>query len=381
MINHRPISLAAFAAALLALATGCGTTDDAASESTGPFNASTTAATTPPTSTTADVSTTTTVVAEPTTTPRPATTTTTEPALTGSLSVPIPAGNFNAGPTDLFVLSLSGDLELWSEALVGPTGRRMLVADYPEPFGVVTEGPGPNVIDHVAGEVGGTVVFGDCCEPISGTVLAATDSDDIAPVAGGYSPTLSPTGELLGAANDFVISQTSADPAGEGSFRQLNQNPQEVYLNVRDLTWSSNATAAADDDHLVMLAWTDDGWWLFDVDRSTLEPTRAFELGIPPVPDSPDTDVRFAGHGPDGEVVVAVSNASTTRLRSFAPTTLAELPHLERSLPGSATSVRLAGDGVGLLWVDGGSLYHLPAGELEADPLSRDVLAAWFARV
>jgi len=87
--------------------------------------------------------------------------------------------------------------------------------------------------------------------------------------------------------------------------------------------------------------------------------------------------VRFAGHGPGGEIVVAVSNSSTTRLRYFAPTTLAELPLMERSLPGSATSIQLADDGFGLLWVDGGSLYHLPAGQLGADRQGRDVLAVW----
>jgi hypothetical protein len=127
----------------------------------------------------------------------------------------------------------------------------------------------------------------------------------------------------------------------------------------------------------VLLGWTDQGWWLHDVDRSTLALTPAFDLNVPPVGQAPDTDVRFAGHGPDGEIVVAVSTPANTRLRYFAPTTLAELPLLERSLPGSATSIRLAGDGLGLLWVDDNVLYHLPAGDLEAERLGRDVLAAW----
>jgi len=291
--------------------------------------------------------------------------------------VPIPTGKFSVGPSDLFVLSLDGDLELWPDALDSPAVQRTLVADYPDPFGGVTEGPGPNVIDQVAGVVDGSVVFGDCCEPISGTVLAATDTDEFGGIAGGHSPTLSPTGDLLGTANTFLISQTSADRNGEGIARQLDDGPQAGYLNVGDLTWSNRATSTPDDDHMVLLGWTEQGWWLHDVDRSTLALTPAFDLGVPPVRDAPDTDVRFAGHGPGGEIVVAVSNPSTTRLRYFAPTTLAEVPLLERSLPGSATSIRLADDGFGLLWVDGGSLYHLPAGELEADRLGRGVLAVW----
>ncbi len=280
----------------------------------------------------------------------------------------------------MFVLARNGDLELWSEALAPPVGQRTLVADYPDPFGPVNEGSGPNVIDHVAGAVGGTVVFGDCCEPISGSVLAATGPDEIRRLAGGYSPTLSPAGDLLGTANDYQISQTAADRSGRGIFRSLNQGPDATYLNVRDLTWSSNATATGDDDHLVLLAWTDDGWWLYDVDRSSLELAPTFDLGVPSVREAPETDMHFAGTGPDGEVVVAQSNAETTRLRYFAPTTLAEVPDLERSLPASTTSIRLEGDGLGLLWVDGGSLYYLPAGEFEATRLGTDVLAAWFAR-
>ncbi len=388
MPNHRSFPLAALSAAVLVMAVGCGSTDDATSQSSDAFVDSTTqsgssttststssAETTPPTSTT-DNSTT---APSPTATSQPTTTTTAASPSTGDVTVAIPPGNFNTGPTDLFVLSISGDLELWSDALTTAAGTRTLVADYPDPFGVVTEGPGPNVIDHVAGEVGGAVVFGDCCEPISGTVLAATDSDAIAPIVGGYSPTLSPTGDLLGAANDYLISQTSTGPDGEGSFRQLNQDPQDAYLNVRDLTWTANATSTPDDDHMVVLAWTERGWWLHDVDRSTLALTPALDLGVPPVGEAPDTEVRFAGHGPDGEVVVAVSNASTTRLRYFDPATLAEVPDLERSLPDSASSVRLEGDGVGLLWADGGSLFYLPAGEFEATRLGTDVLAAWFA--
>ena len=384
MTDQHKTLLTALAVASMVLAVGCGSTDDDSlvpptSSQNQPSNPSAAPATT------ADETTTATTITPPTSTTRPTTTTatsstTTAPSPPRDLAVPIPTGNFSAGPNDLFVLSLDGDLELWFDALTSPAGQRTLVADYPDPFGGVTEGPGPNVIDHVAGVVDGSVVFGDCCEPISGTVLAATDTDEFGGIAGGHSPTLSPTGDLLGTANTFLISQTSADRNGEGISRQLNEGPQAGYLNVGDLTWSDDATSAPGDDHMVLLGWTEQGWWLHDVDRSTLALTPAVDLGVPPVRDAPDTDVRFAGHGPGGEIVVAVSNPSTTRLRYFAPTTLAEVPLLERSLPGSATSIQLADDGFGLLWVDGGSLYHLPAGGLGADRLGRDVLAVWPAQ-
>lgn len=387
--NVSRLAVVAVAAVSLSLATGCGTTDDADSISTvpddptAPTSSATTITTTSvaPDTTTAPSSTAPASTAPASTAPSTtASSTTSGPATpsTGDVEVPIPAGNFDTGPSDLFVLALSGDLELWTGALTTTSGR-VLVADYPDPFAVSSNGQAPNVVDQVAGEVGGTVVFGDCCEPISGNVIAATDIGDATPISGGYSPTLSPTRDLLGTANDNVITQTAADPAGVGLYRQLNQQPQSSYLNVADLTWSSNATASANDDHMVLLAWDEDGWWLHDVDRSTLEPTPKLDLGVPPVSDAPDTTMEFAGHGPNSEIVVAHGTPDTTRLRYFDPTALTELGQMERSLPGSASSIRLAGDGLGLLWVDGGSLYHLPAGDTEAVRLGTDVLAAWFS--
>ncbi len=338
---------------------------------------------------------TTTVTAAPTTIGDAATITTSDPVATTTrpgatstngdetipLEVPISAGGFDVDPTDLFVLNRNGDLELWSAALTTAPGTRTLVADYPDPFGGFTEGPGPNVVDHVAGVVDGTVVFGDCCEPIGGNLRVATGPDVVETIAGGYSPTLSPGGDLLGTANDVVISQTATDREGAGVVRMINEDAATAYLNVADLTWSSNATATSDDDHLVLLGWTDDGWWLHDVDRSTLQLSPAMPLDIPPVPEAPETNVRFAGHGPDGEIAVAQSSPDGTRLRFFAPPTLAEVPRLERTLPGSATSIRVAADGLGLLWVDAGTLYRLPAGEFEATALGNNLLAIWPATV
>ncbi len=379
-VRHRRV-LVVLAAASLSAAAGCGSADETAAPpaTADPAPTSTDVA---PTSSDAPSDPTTTASETTTTTATTATTntvTTTSPEITGSLEVPIPAGRFDVRPTDLFVLQRNGDLQLWSGALSETAGPRTLIADYPDPFDVFAEGTGPNVIDHVAGDVGGAIVFGDCCEPIGGSLLAATDPGDVAPIAGGYSPTLSPSGDLLGTANDFLITQTSTGGEGSGVYRMINNDTETPYLNVADLTWSAGATTTTDDDHLVLLGWTDDGWWLHDVDRSTLEFTPTMPLGIPPIPEAPDTDVRFAGHGPDGEIAVAERSPDGTRLRFFAPTTLAEMPLQERSLPGSATSIRVADDGVGLLWVDGGTLYHLPAGELEATALGSDVLAAWYA--
>jgi hypothetical protein len=381
---------AALAAASLAIVAGCGSANDAESvpaptvtlaptpttpDSTTPD--STTPDSTTPDSTTPD--TTMPVSTTPDSTTPDSTTPAVEPPTPSAFELAIPTGTFETEPTDLFVLVRSGDLELWTGAVTSDVPQRTLVADYPDPFAVLSEGTGPNVVDHVAGEVRGTVVFGDCCEPISGNVIAATDAGEAAAISGGYSPTFSPTGDLLGTANDFVITRTALDPTGAGVSRPLNAGPQQPYLNVADLTWSSNATASADDDRMVLLTWNDDGWWLHDVDRTTLEPTPTTDLGVPPVFEAPDTTMQFAGHGPGSEIVVAQGTPDTIRLRYFDPTTLDERPQLERSLPGAASSVRVADDGLGLLWVDAGALYHLGAGEVEARLLGTEVLAAWFA--
>lgn len=379
----RRLSLAG--AVVVAVGAGCGSEPSGGPSATAPVteppatndpsSATTTSTSTSATTTIAAASTTPTAPTS-STTPPPTTTSSTPPASTGDLAIGLPAGTFESGPADLFVLTRDGDLELWSDALVPPVGPRTLVADYPDPFATVNEGSGPNVIDHVAGIVGGSVVFGDCCEPISGSLLAATAPDELARIGGGYSPTLSPTGDLLGVANDYVISQTAADRTGQGIFRQVNEAPEGPYLNVRDVTWSSNGTAAGDDDHLVVLGWTTAGWSLYDVDRATLELTAAGDLG----PADPQrTGMVFVGHGPDAEIVVADAGDSTIRLRYFSPTTLSEIPDLERSLPASATSVRLGGDGIELLWVDGEALYRLPAGTFEPIRLGTGVLAAWYA--
>ena len=170
------------------------------------------------------------------------TTTTTTTVADGAVSSPrFPAGNFSAGPTDLFVLSSDGDLELWSEALVLPVGPRTLVADYPDPFGPVNEGSGPNVIDHVAGDDRRhrhvrRLLRADLRQHPEQRRTPTTS----AMIGVGYSPTLSPTGDLLGTANDYRdladLDTIAPVRASTGSSTRARRT---TYLNVADLIWSS----------------------------------------------------------------------------------------------------------------------------------------------
>ncbi len=295
------------------------------------------------------------------------------------IDVEIPPGSFELGTGDVFAVDVAGDLFLLPGLLGSRPGTPRLVAEYPDPRASVSEGPGPNVVDDVAGVIDGSIVFSDCCEPISGNILAATGAT-VGPVAGGASPELSPTGDRIVAANS--LSLLLLDPVTEiGTSRLLNDPAgSDGFISVQDASWSVGASPSTADDHPVVLGWDETGYWLFDVDDETLELTKVSDLGVPPVPAGSDEVVRFAGHGPDDEVAVSVSSGDGIRIRFFAPSTLAELPDLERSLPPSVSWVRLADDGLGLLWVDDDRLFFLPAGEFEAHQVGAGYTAAWFAR-
>lgn len=327
----------------------------------------------------------TTVTTTPTTATTPTTPTEEEAAEDAAeddvdrIGIEIPQGSFEVGPGDVFAVDVAGDL-LLLPGLLGPRpGVPTLVAEYPDPRASVGDGPGPNVIDDVAGVIGGSVVFSDCCEPISGNILAATGTT-VGPVVGGASPELSPAGDRIVVANSLSLFLLDA-ATGVGISRLLNDPiGPDGFISVQDASWSIDASPSTADDHPVVLASDQTGHWLFDVDDETLELAKVTELGVPPVRDGSDEVVRFAGHGPDDEVAVAVSSAAGTRIRYFTPSTLTEVPDLERSLPPSVSSVRLADDGVGLLWVDDDRLFFLPAGEFEAHDVGTGYTAAWFAR-
>ncbi len=292
------------------------------------------------------------------------------------LTLTLTSGSIDAdADEDLFVLGVDGDLALHPGALSSGTGGSIRLVDHPDPREPVAEGPGPNVIEDVAGVVHGSVVYGECCEPVAGTVFAVTEpEDEETPIANGYSPNISPDGGRLAMANDFMLTVV-ATATGSGLGLQLNQGDQSfgTYRNVRDVEWLSAEDVA-------ILFWTDDGGYQVAVyEAESLAEVTSAPLGIERDLDL-DQFVRFAGLGPDGELTVVVPGVDATHIRFFDPVVLAERSQLDRSLPSGVTSVALADDGVGLLWVDDGTVYFLDAGSLEAKPIAMDALAAWFVR-
>src|SRR6056297_790674 len=295
------------------------------------------------------------------------------------ISVEIPTGSLGFGPDDVIVAERTGDLVVYRGLLAGVSDRRELLADYPDPTGPVTEGPGPNAIDDVAGVVDGTLVFGDCCEPISGNVLVATgDPAAVRPISPGYGPTLSPDGAQLASASSMAI-QRSSTSDGAGVARLLDHADRAGgFLNVDDIAW-------VDDERLALLGWDDQGYALFPVDAETLTIGEAVRF------DAGDEEdglalVRFAGRAPDGELAVMVAGTDGTQVRYFRTTDLREDPTMGGVRSRDVRAVQRTPGGTGELWVQDGTLWFLPdAPPAPPEPTLIDpaelldgVNAAWF---
>lgn len=285
--------------------------------------------------------------------------------------IEIPSGEISVGPNDLFIVHADGDLWLHPEILAGSGMPPFRLADLGDPRAPVTEGPGPNAVDKVAGVVNGVVFYGDCCEPIAGNILGATRADSEGIIVGyGYSPVISPSGDRLASANGFgltVIELSTGVVAG----REINSDSS--YINVWDLMWS------ADGRSLIMLYFDDSGFALMPYNAET-----PFVSGKPVSLDvgfnaSVKQDVGFAGRGPNGEIAVSIGDDEATLIRYFDGSTLAEIPEMQRSLPAGVHSVRLATDGEGLIWIDKNQLWYVPAGG-DVRNLGAEYAAAWFAQ-
>ena len=120
-------------------------------------------------------------------------------------SIELPVGSIHTGPDDLFIVHDDGDLYWHRDILAENPTDPIRLADFGDPRPPVTEGSGPNGVDAIAGVVNGSLIYGDCCEPISGNLLAATGPDSERTLLGaGYSPTLSSDQQFLATANDYA---------------------------------------------------------------------------------------------------------------------------------------------------------------------------------
>ncbi len=309
-------------------------------------------------------------VSSPETAAAPSTTSTavaTTTLNTGTFEVP--TGDVQVHSGDMFLVHADGDLWLHPGLLDGRPGRPVRLADMGDPRIPVTEGEGPNTIENVAGEVGGAVYFSDCCEPIAGDARAATAPDTVKHVGYGISLVLSPDRTRLASSNTFGLQVWDLSKGGS-TYRELNTTAPQIH--PWDLIWS------ADGQRLIMLYLDEHGAALLPYSATDdLIPGAAVPLDTRFAPvQSPG--MQFAGHGPNGEIAVSFYGNDQTTIRFYDPVTLIEIPSVRRELPTGVTSVRLASDGVGLLWIDHETLWYLPRPGATLN-LGRGYTGAWFA--
>lgn len=306
--------------------------------------------------------------------PEPGTSNDVPPGVTETSGVAVPSGTIDAGPGDVVAAHTDGDL-WYHPGLLGPApGEPFRLAEFRDPRDPVTEGPPPNQVDHVAGVYDGAVIYGDCCEPVSGNVLAADgpDSDRIN-VVPGYTPVLDPTGLRLASANSSLVAVIDLASATQWTLMlDDGANDPGAPVDVWGVTWT------ADGSELVLLT--------SDQSRYALTPLTGavpLERGDPvPIDVAFDPTltrrVELAGTAAGGAIAVAVvesDGAAPTTVRFHDPETLIEDVSRRVELPAGTVSVRVNGDE--LLWVDGDTLWHR-AGAAEPQPVSEAVRAAWF---
>jgi hypothetical protein len=300
----------------------------------------------------------------------PAATTTTSPAPGApevtEANVVVPTGSLDVNEQDLIVLHDDGDLWL-HPSLLGPNpGTPVRILDFPDPGGPVEEGPGPRVVEEVAGVVGGALLFSDCCEPAVGNLLALPAVEAEA-VSWGYGamPSLSPDRSRLVATSvdGVTVTEPGADVA-----RSRSLSSGDTYVTVRDVGWSPTSEA------IVAVVLDEGGYSLVALEATTLVELARLPLGIT-VDQNGVGDVRIAGTSPDGVVLSVIEPSGVSTLRTFDARSLVERPDLARTLPGAAGLVQVRPDAT-TLWVDDGELWLEAPGE---QPRSLGQFsAAWF---
>jgi hypothetical protein len=301
---------------------------------------------------------------------RPPTTTPDGRPVPEEYDVELPTGSVETGPEDLFLVHVDGDLWLHPGILGDAPGQPVRLADLGDPREPVTEGPGPNVVEEVAGVHDGAVLYSDCCEPAAGTLLAATgrDSDRIV-WSFGSVPAMSPDGGRVAAANfaGLVVFDLEQQRA---RFRDFDE--PEWFFHASDVTWSADGTG------IWVLAFDVDG--AFQVQRFDAE---SLEPSVPVAVDltfdrSGDGRVAFAGRADTGEIVIAVTGGAAPHLRFLDPNTAVEQTERRRDLPDGTSWVRLARDGQSLLWLEEDELWVEQPGAT-GRWLGSGYTAAWFA--
>jgi hypothetical protein len=286
-----------------------------------------------------------------------------------TVSVDVPTGEFVRAPGDLVVLRTNGDLEYRPNALSpGNQAPPIVLLDRADPRPEPHDGPRPNVVSDVAAFVGGSAVYGECCEPVSGNVFAVdAPGSDVGPLAVGYLTDRSPDGSHLATASDIQLSVIDVE-SGDGNGLVLQPTPNQ-RISIVDIEW-------ADDDTLMAIIFDGQDHRVVPYDAATLT-ASPIQMNLDPIGDL--EAVRFVGRAPGGDVVVATTVGSGSwDVLYFNPSNFEEDAQLHQNFPLSVSNIEIDADGLGQIWVDAGTLYYLGPGQFEARPIGNGILAAWF---
>lgn len=172
------------------------------------------------------------------------------------------------------------------------------------------EGPGPNVIDHVAlSPDGRTAWFSECCEPAGGSLFRVAVDGSAAPerVADGYTPSVSTDSRYVAAVNAFGV--LIFDPSANSSLGWMNERWQGEY---QQLAWSLDAR------RLVVRVGMPEAGQLLALDPSTFGPAAGLTTARSAEPVVLEgSSWSLPTFRRDGRLVVAEREARTWRGRVF----------------------------------------------------------------
>ena len=281
----------------------------------------------------------------------------------------VPSGSFTVGPEDLFVAHADGDLWLHPGILGDRPGEPVRVADFGDPREPVPEGPGPNVVEQVAGVYDGSVLLSDCCEPAVGNVYVVSAPDTgLLPWGFGTHPALSPDGERLAVLQMDGLTVNALD-GSSGFGRSISAGDLGEF--PVDLAWVG-------DNELATLVLVDSRYELrrYTADEATeLITSEVLPQAFDP---SGESTVSIAGAF-DGTIVIAFTEPAGAWVEFRATTATGTTQTAERELSGNAREVRARSDG-SLVWVTGDTLWYQSDGG-EPRSLGSGFSAAWFASV
>jgi hypothetical protein len=287
----------------------------------------------------------------------PSTTPPTDPPSTTTTTAPtepvIPPGSIDLGPDDVVARAVDGDVWWYPGALGDAPADRILLIDRDDPRQLPEEGEGPNFVDHVAGTFEGSLVYSDCCEPVSGNVFAITEpgaeADLWSSPSGvsrtarlwgvGWEPRFEPGGTRVLASN-WQVAQVTNLATGAADLLFLYDAGELGGLGA---VWASDAIA--------VLGWSfDEGLVVSVRDADTLASEIARVVLAPPAAEVPAAGI--VGATETSVVVFVRDDAGLARFITIetGSWTVADEP-LGFDVPSDASEMHLDPDGNAMAWV------------------------------